>query len=129
VADGIVLIVFQFTMKFAVNSVTASGARLGLLTDFIRIPNVALETPYLLLHTRGASVPHLSYDLLQMVTTEVHTLQMPLTTVVDSAENVRKFGKGIAEFAGLKVDQTRYHQNQSHNSNILYFISNFIRNI
>lgn len=101
-ADGIVLIVFQFTMKFAVNSVTASGARLGLLTDFIRIPNVALETPYLLLHTRGASVPHLSYDLLQMVTTEVHTLQMPLTTVVDSAENVRKFGKGIAEFAGLK---------------------------
>ena len=39
-------------MKFSVNTVATSGARLGQLSDFIRIPNAVLETPYLLLHTR-----------------------------------------------------------------------------
>jgi len=89
-------------MKFTINTVATSGARLGLLSDLVRIPDAVLETPYLLLHTRGASVPYLSYDLLQMVTMEHQVLQVPLATVIDSAENVRSFGRGVAEFAGLK---------------------------
>nr|CAG4651094.1 EOG090X08JG [Simocephalus serrulatus]SVE94321.1 EOG090X08JG [Simocephalus serrulatus] len=89
-------------MKFSVTSVAKSTARLGSLTEFPRIPEVVLETPFLLLHTRGASVPHLSYDLLQMVTNEHHMLQMPLVTLVEHAKNVKAFGKGIADFAGLK---------------------------
>lgn len=32
-----------------------------------------------------------------------HLLQMPLVTLVDHTKNVKAFGKGIAEFAGLKV--------------------------
>jgi len=39
-------------MKFTINNVATSGARLGLLSDLSRIPDTALETPYLLLHTR-----------------------------------------------------------------------------
>lgn len=39
-------------MKFTVNSVAKSGGRLGLLTDFLRIPDASFETPFLLLHTR-----------------------------------------------------------------------------
>ncbi len=29
---------------------------------------------------------------------------MPLVTLVEHAKNVKAFGKGIADFAGLKVD-------------------------
>nr|CAH0106682.1 unnamed protein product [Daphnia galeata] len=90
-------------MKFAVNLVAESSARLGSLSEFARIPEAVFETPLLLLHTRGASVPHLSYDLLQMVSSgHHHLLQMPLVTLVDHTKNVKAFGKGIAEFAGLK---------------------------
>lgn len=39
-------------MKFTINTVATSGARLGLLSDLVRIPDAVLETPYLLLHTR-----------------------------------------------------------------------------
>ncbi|EFX84389.1 hypothetical protein DAPPUDRAFT_314661 [Daphnia pulex] len=90
-------------MKFAVYLVAESSARLGSLTEFARIPEAVFETPLLLLHTRGASVPHLSYDLLQMVSTGHYMLQMPLVTLVDHTKNVKAFGKGIAEFAGLKI--------------------------
>lgn len=38
-----------------------------------------------------------------MITTDHHLLQMPLVTLVEHAKNVKAFGKGIAEFAGLKV--------------------------
>ena len=38
-----------------------------------------------------------------MVSTGHHMLQMPLVTLVDHTQNVKAFGKGIAEFAGLKV--------------------------
>jgi len=38
-----------------------------------------------------------------MVSTGHHVLQMPLVTLVDHTKNVKAFGKGIAEFAGLKV--------------------------
>nr|SVE82567.1 EOG090X08JG [Daphnia magna] len=89
-------------MKFTVSLVAKSSARLGSLSEFTRIPEAVLETPLLFLHTRGAAVPHLSYDLMQMVSTENHILQMPLVTLVDHTKNVKAFGKGIAEFAGLK---------------------------
>nr|SVE73639.1 EOG090X08JG [Daphnia atkinsoni] len=82
--------------------VAKSSARLGSLSEFTRIPEVVLETPLLLLHTRGAAVPHLSHDLLQMVSTGNHILQMPLVTLVDHTKNVKAFGKGIADFSGSK---------------------------
>nr|SVE75838.1 EOG090X08JG [Daphnia hispanica] len=87
-----------FTLRH--KSVQCPG-QCGNLNDYTD-DEVVLETPLLLLHTRGAAVPHLSYDLLQMVSTENHVLQMPLVTLVDHTKNVKAFGKGIAEFAGLK---------------------------
>nr|CAG4636286.1 EOG090X08JG [Eubosmina coregoni]SVE69881.1 EOG090X08JG [Eubosmina coregoni] len=90
-------------MKFTINSVAKSGGRIGLLSDLLRLPEASFETPFLLLHTRGGSVPHLSYDLLQMVTNnEQHILQMPVVSLIDCTQNVKAFGKGIAEFAGLQ---------------------------
>nr|CAG4634875.1 EOG090X08JG [Alona affinis] len=89
-------------MKFTVNAVAKSGARIGSLTEFARIPHMVLDTPYLLLHTRGGSVPNLSYDLLQMVTKEPQMMQVPLVTLVEHAKNIGAFGKGIGEFAGLQ---------------------------
>ena len=39
-------------MKFTVDLVAKSTARLGSLSEFNRIPEAVLETPLLLLHTR-----------------------------------------------------------------------------
>ena len=39
-----------------------------------------------------------------MVTSEPQMLQMPLVTLVDTVEAVRAYGKGIADFAGMKVN-------------------------
>nr|CAG4643306.1 EOG090X08JG [Ilyocryptus agilis] len=88
-------------MKFTVSAVAQSSARIGSLTGFARIPNVVLETPLLLLHTRGGQVPHLSYELLQMVTNEPQMMQMPLVTLVEHTKNIAAFGKGLASFVGL----------------------------
>jgi queuine tRNA-ribosyltransferase subunit QTRTD1 len=38
-----------------------------------------------------------------MVSTGHHMLQMTLVTLVDHTKNVKTFGKGIAEFASLKI--------------------------
>nr|CAG4638543.1 EOG090X08JG [Cyclestheria hislopi] len=89
-------------MKFVVRAITQPGARVGNLYSFARLPEVTLETPLLLLHTRGGSVPHLSHDLLQMVTKDCQALQVPVVTVVDSGDSIRAFGKSVAEFSGLK---------------------------
>jgi len=43
-----------------------------------------------------------------MVTTEHQVLQVPLTTVIDSVNNVRSFGKSVTEFAGLKVSRNSF---------------------
>lgn len=34
---------------------------------------------------------------------EQHILQMPVVSLIDCTQNVKAFGKGIAEFAGLQV--------------------------
>jgi hypothetical protein len=57
----------------------------------------------LLCFLQGGSVPHLTYEVLQMVSKEQHLLHIPISTVAQCYEAVSAFKKGIADFIGLKV--------------------------
>jgi queuine tRNA-ribosyltransferase subunit QTRTD1 len=52
---------------------------------------------------QGGSIPHLTYEVLQMVTKEQHALHIPISTIAHCHEAVVAFKKGIADFIGLKV--------------------------
>jgi hypothetical protein len=52
---------------------------------------------------QGGSVPHLTYEVLQMVTKEQHLLHIPISTVAQCYEAVSASQKSIADFIGLKV--------------------------
>jgi len=57
----------------------------------------------LLCSLQGGSVPHLTYEVLQMVTKEHQLLHIPVSTVAQCCEAIRASQKGIADFIGLKV--------------------------
>lgn len=89
-------------MKFLLTSVASCSNRIGCIKDIERLPGLVLETPLLLLYTKGGSVPHLTYEVLQMVTKEQHILHIPISTVAQCYEAVSALKKGIADFIGLK---------------------------
>ncbi|GFG40511.1 hypothetical protein Cfor_07575 [Coptotermes formosanus] len=89
-------------MKFLLTSVASCSNRIGCIKDIERLPGLVLETPLLLLYTKGGSVPHLTYEVLQMVSKEQHLLHIPISTVAQCYEAVSAFKKGIADFIGLK---------------------------
>lgn len=89
-------------MKFLLSSVASCSNRIGCIKDVERLPGLVLETPLLLLHTKGGSVPHLTYEVLQMVTKEHQLLHIPVSTVAHCYEAIRSSQKGIADFIGLK---------------------------
>jgi len=57
----------------------------------------------LLYSLQGGSVPHLTYEMLQMVTKEHQLLHIPVSSVTQCHEAIRASQKGIADFIGLKV--------------------------
>jgi hypothetical protein len=52
---------------------------------------------------QGGSIPHLTYEVLQMVTKVQQPLHIPISTIAHCHEAVLAFRKGIADFIGLKV--------------------------
>ncbi|XP_034232936.1 queuine tRNA-ribosyltransferase accessory subunit 2 [Thrips palmi] len=88
-------------MKFSVNHIRTSG-RIGCLTGIDAIAGQTLPTPLLTVYTRGGNVPHITHDVLQMITSENLLMHMPLTTIFTSCTSIESFGKGLSEFVGLK---------------------------
>ncbi|XP_046734390.1 queuine tRNA-ribosyltransferase accessory subunit 2 [Diprion similis] len=88
-------------MKFIPELFTRCSARLGTLSELERIPDVVLETPLLMLYTKRGSIPHVTREVLEMITPEKLLLTMSLPTTFDMADPVRQF-KSIADFVGLK---------------------------
>lgn len=88
-------------MKFVVKHVGQSG-RLGCLSGVDKRLGEIFETPLLTMYTRGGSVPHITHEVLQMITKENLLLQMPLTTLMSAYSSIESFGKGLSEFVGLK---------------------------
>lgn len=88
-------------MKFCVKSVRNSG-RIGCLTVTDSNARSTLQTPLLTVYTRGGNVPHITHDVLQMITSESLLMHMPLTTTFTSCSSIESFGRGISDFVGLK---------------------------
>ncbi|XP_014279885.1 queuine tRNA-ribosyltransferase accessory subunit 2 isoform X2 [Halyomorpha halys] len=89
-------------MKFSVIGVLSNGARQGKLTNISRLPGVVLETPMLLFYTKGGSIPHITREVLDLLTKEQLGIQITLPSTIQCFEGAKAFGKGIAEFVGLK---------------------------
>lgn len=68
-------------MKFAIETVRNSGARLGSLTELCQHRDKVLATPLFLLVTRGGSVPHLTLDMLQKLGKHCHAVQLTLPSL------------------------------------------------
>ena len=54
-------------------------------------------------YLQGGNLPHITHEVLQMITTDTLIMQMPLTTVFTAINGMKDFGQGISEFVGLKV--------------------------
>ncbi|XP_069700890.1 queuine tRNA-ribosyltransferase accessory subunit 2 [Periplaneta americana] len=93
-------------MKYFINSVATCSSRLGCIRDIERLPGLVFETPLVLLYTKGGSVPHLSHEVLQMVTKDQQPLHIPISTVAHCHEAVAAYNRGIADFIGLKEHLT-----------------------
>jgi queuine tRNA-ribosyltransferase accessory subunit len=138
-------------MKFALNTVSKLSGRCGVLSAFEKFPDKCLQTPLLLLYTRvsfclsvlyhlhdgltllmfwilqGASVPYLSREVLDYLTSEFQALCMPLQGTEHMEVAAKAFGQDIQTFAGLdrvgvsfvtlkdaaEVSQSSLHENNS----------------
>ncbi|XP_055315394.1 queuine tRNA-ribosyltransferase accessory subunit 2 [Sitodiplosis mosellana] len=84
-------------MKFIIDLVSKHSGRIGTLTK----SDFELKTPLVLHYTKVGSVPHLSREVFDMITTEKQGLQVSLETTSIMEEALTFSQKGIAEFAGL----------------------------
>lgn len=88
-------------MKFSVKYIGKSG-RLGSIKGMGKHQGQTFETPLLTMYTRGGNVPHITHEVLQMVSTDNLIMNMPLTTIMTASSSIEKFSGGISEFVGLK---------------------------
>ncbi|XP_046389822.1 queuine tRNA-ribosyltransferase accessory subunit 2 [Ischnura elegans] len=90
-------------MRFAISAVSnTSRARLGSLSCFRRIPDICLETPVLLLHSKGGCIPHLTLDVLELVSKDPLCIQLPLSSTISCHIPLQEFKRGIGDFIGMK---------------------------
>uniref|UniRef100_A0A1Q3EX16 Queuine tRNA-ribosyltransferase accessory subunit 2 n=1 Tax=Culex tarsalis TaxID=7177 RepID=A0A1Q3EX16_CULTA len=91
-------------MKFVLETVSKCSGRIGSLGGVDRLASSAkFQTPALVLHTKGGSVPHLSKEVLHYLTgAEPQLMQYSLNGTVHIEEAVRGCGQGIAGFVAQK---------------------------
>ncbi|CAG0914521.1 unnamed protein product [Notodromas monacha] len=94
----------QANMKFSIlHRSSNSAARLAVLSEFKSKTDACVKTPCFLLTTRGATVPHLTYDTLQLVLGDrgSHVLQYCLDGIEPISDAVEDSKTSLAEFAGM----------------------------
>ncbi|EDS41584.1 queuine tRNA-ribosyltransferase [Culex quinquefasciatus] len=91
-------------MKFVLETVSKCSGRLGSLSGVDRLASSAkFQTPTLVLHTKGGSVPHLSKEVLHYLTgAEPQLMQYSLNGTVHMEEAVRGCGDGLSGFVAQK---------------------------
>ncbi|XP_003705632.2 queuine tRNA-ribosyltransferase accessory subunit 2 isoform X1 [Megachile rotundata] len=89
-------------MKFNSHSAKSCSARIGTLSEFQRNPDLTFETPLALVYTKGGSVPHLTKDVFQMITTDPQLLSVSLTSTLSMLESIKYCNVNFAEFVGMK---------------------------
>ncbi|KOC64082.1 Queuine tRNA-ribosyltransferase subunit QTRTD1 like protein [Habropoda laboriosa] len=89
-------------MKFTTNFAKPCAARIGILSEFERIPNRNFETPLVLIYTKGGCVPHLTKDVFKMVTSNPQLLSISLSSTFSMIESVRDTNINFADFVSMK---------------------------
>lgn len=89
-------------MKFLVKTATSSGPRLGVMSDFPRLPNVTIPTPGLALYTKSGAVPNLTREVIEMLNWDASMLSVPLATTLTMSEGVEAQGQGLAKFTAME---------------------------
>lgn len=89
-------------MKFKVNRITRGLPRLGKLDEFDNKPELTLETPLAMLHTQGGQVPHITHEVLKLVSTSPHILQIPLVSIHNFKDAMTFYDGGINDFIGFQ---------------------------
>ncbi|XP_044732033.1 queuine tRNA-ribosyltransferase accessory subunit 2 [Chrysoperla carnea] len=87
---------FKVTQKSRTNS-----SRLGCLSGAERLPDKELETPLVMLYTKGGSIPHITHEVLQLITKECQTIQIPLVSTVQFVQPIGAWDRPLADFIGL----------------------------
>ncbi|XP_053676230.1 queuine tRNA-ribosyltransferase accessory subunit 2 [Anopheles nili] len=85
-------------MKFTLSTVTKCSGRLGMLGGLQRLPNVGLQTPALILHTKGGCVPHLSKEVMQLLSQESGFLQVSISNTLQMQEAIKASQLSFSEF-------------------------------
>uniref|UniRef100_A0A182NM30 Queuine tRNA-ribosyltransferase accessory subunit 2 n=1 Tax=Anopheles dirus TaxID=7168 RepID=A0A182NM30_9DIPT len=86
-------------MKFTLGTVTKCSGRLGALGGLDRLPALSLDTPAIIFHTKGGSIPHLSKEAMQHVATSDPTfLHLSISNTLHMHEAVKASRITIAEF-------------------------------
>uniref|UniRef100_A0A182QNR0 Queuine tRNA-ribosyltransferase accessory subunit 2 n=1 Tax=Anopheles farauti TaxID=69004 RepID=A0A182QNR0_9DIPT len=86
-------------MKFTLSTVSKCSGRLGVLAGIDRLPAVSIQTPGFIFHTKGGSVPHLSKEAMQHVSsTEPTFLHLSISNTLHMQEAIKASRTTIAEF-------------------------------
>ncbi|XP_065201571.1 queuine tRNA-ribosyltransferase accessory subunit 2-like [Planococcus citri] len=88
-------------MKFKLLNVSPKLGRFGMISDVERIPSFSLETPNVLFYTKKGCVPHLTCDVMQMISTDSLALQFPLNNIFHCCEVLEKNKISLNSFVGL----------------------------
>uniref|UniRef100_A0A182PP46 Queuine tRNA-ribosyltransferase accessory subunit 2 n=1 Tax=Anopheles epiroticus TaxID=199890 RepID=A0A182PP46_9DIPT len=88
-----------FNMKFTLSTVTKCSGRLGMLGGLDRLPNLSLQTPAFIFHTKGGSIPHLSKEAMQHFSNEPACfLHLSISNTLHMQEAIKASRTSIAEF-------------------------------
>lgn len=90
-------------MKFTVKTtMRQSAARLGELSNILSQPNTILETPLALLHTQAGHVPHITHEVLKLVTKQPQILQIPVVSMQNYEDAIQLYEGRLSTFIGSK---------------------------
>ncbi|GLV32056.1 uncharacterized protein CBL_11988 [Carabus blaptoides fortunei] len=89
-------------MLFYVKDFPKCFPRLGKISEVYRIPNFELETPTALLYTKAGSIPHITKEVLQLITDKPQGIQLPFASTESFCESLSNTRMTLAEFIGLK---------------------------
>lgn len=93
-------------MKFTVKTGSQNTARLGELSQVKGKPDIALETPLAMFHTQGGHIPHITHEVLKLVTKKPQILQIPVASMHNYHDAIRLYDGRVADFVGSKDSLT-----------------------
>ncbi|XKL60379.1 hypothetical protein PGB90_001395 [Kerria lacca] len=88
-------------MRFRLQTINNICGRLGIINEIERLPTFQMETPNLLFYTNGGCIPHLTHDVILMLTSDVLPLQIPLDNIYHATEAIIKLDVSVNTFIGL----------------------------